>query len=190
MVSAQFERVRRGLYTPRARARASLPPPAQDLVRALSAIRAYRWAVTGLDLLTGLFHYLPARYPHLVLIEPRGLEHARRALARSDILAIKPAAIREVWDAAPRRVAVLRSITNFRGVPDGAHAATLERAFLDLLVEVRHHSFPYSKSDLQRIWREALRDESREQIASLGAQLHLRPFFHTTSTLGPETELF
>lgn len=174
-----LRRVRRGLYIPVARAESALPPDAEAIANALQPVRSFRWAISGLDLLTGFFHYLPARYPHLVLIEPRGVDYARRALVQAGILTVGPAAIGDVWAGTADAVVVLRPGTIFRGVPKHEHIATPERAFLDVLVEVRHRGFPYPLSDLVQMWREAFTDDMRRRIAALGTQLHVQPFVRT-----------
>lgn len=172
-------RVRRGVYAPKASGAAGTPADAVPLIEALAGVRAYRWAVSGLDLLLGALHYLPGRYPHLVLVEPDGVDAAQRALGTAGFLVVGRQGLREVWNFNPRLpVVVVRPIANFRGVDEEKHLASPERAFLDLLVEVRHGGFPFAPRELVRVW-EQFSEEGHSRLIQLGRQLHIRPFNRT-----------
>lgn len=174
-------RQRRGIYASGAAAHPSLPDSAERLVDALRSVRAYRWAISGLDLLLGELHYLPAHYPHLLLVEPAGEDAIRRALGAAGFVAVSPKSVADVWKSNPtQQVVVVRPAANLRGVPAGNTASSPERAFLDLLVEVRR-GFPFPGRDLERLWRQ-LPSDSREAIHRLGKQLHRRPFYGAAST--------
>lgn len=178
-------RYRRGIYAPRTAAEPRLPDTAQAVVAALGSIRAYRWAISGLDLILGELHYLPAHYPHLVLVEPAGEDVVRGALGAAGYVAVSPRSIADVWKSNPTQpVAVVRAVSNFRGVPADSVSASPERAFVDLLVEIRR-GFPFPGRDLERIWAQ-LPPSGRRTIARLGKQLHRRPFFKSS---GPPDQI-
>lgn len=159
---------------------ANAPAMSPEVARLLEAAKpapAFRVAVSGLDLLSGSLHYLPMRYPHLLLVERDGLADVRAALSDAGYLPVSPAGVAEVWRAEPKLpVVVLKPLRQFHGVPNDSQLAGPERAFLDLLYEVRHHDFPFPMSDLRRMWDEQP-SAVRERIAHLGRYLRFRPFY-------------
>lgn len=158
-----------------------LPDRARTVLDAVASLQSYRLALSGLDVLTPYLHYLPARYPHLLLVEARGLEDVQRALARAGLLALDARALAAVWRAnPPSAVVVLKRTANWHGVPRRARSASLERAFLDVLVVVRRHQYPFPAVDLARMWSE-FDPTLRRRVAKLGRHLQVRPFYDPES---------
>lgn len=175
-------RLSQGRYAITTRGAATLNHDAEKVLTALRTVRNVRSALTGIDVLSGSLHYVPMRYPHLVLVQRRGLERVQRALASAGYLAVPATAAGAVWDASPTaQVVLLRATNTFRGVPDGAALASPERAFLDLLLEIRHHNFPLPIADLARVLNEAP-VSVRARIERLGRALRIRPFSGASTT--------
>jgi len=121
-------------------------------------------------------HYLPLRYPILLLVEREGLEPIRRALSEAGFLAVSPRAIADIWKSEPKQpVVVLKPVRQFHGIQD-SELASPERAFLDLLYEVRHHGFPFPQSAVRALWDE-MSPGMKERVVHLGRYLRFRPFY-------------
>lgn len=175
-------RVSQGRYAVTVAGSHAMNRDAERVLAALRTVPNVRTALTGIDVLGGSLHYIPMRYPHLVLVERSGLARVQRALAAAKYLAVPSTAAGEVWDAAPTTpVVILRPTNTFRGVPEDSHTALPERAFLDLLLEVRHHRFPLPSDALARMLKEAP-PPARARIERLGRALRIRPFHRSNVT--------
>lgn len=168
----------RGVYAAGQRPKGrEVTPDVEALLAALQKVRAFRYAVSGLDRFGGSLHYIPTSAPHLLLVDRRAVDVVRRALTKAGYLAVSPQAISGVWDAQPSsRVVVLKPTGSFRGVPQASTLASPERALLDLLVEVRHHGFPFPAEQLDRLWRD-LDSAAKDRVRHLGKELQIRPFY-------------
>ena len=150
---------------------------AQKVLATIADLSSYRVALTGLDVLSPYFHYLPARYPHILLAERRAIDDIRLALSKAGFLVVPPSTIAPVWSGAPATpVVVLKPNSNWHGVGAADRVASTERAFLDLLVAVRRSRYPYPSGDVQSMWSD-FPAALRQRIARLGRHLQLRPFF-------------
>ncbi len=175
-------RVSRGTYSPSDLGDSlRLPDLAEELLSALKTLPNYRMAVTGLDLLTPHLHYLPARYPHMLLLEERAFEDVQRALAHSDYLALPLRDVASVWSAQPPvRVVALKQNANWHGVPAHGRKTTVQRAFLDLLVATRRGHYPFPIEDLHAMWGSFDRS-LQDRVVRLGRALQITPFYGTST---------
>jgi len=120
--------------------------------------------LSGYDVLAGFAHQFVFDYPHIVCTQPSHAEGLAAALAKKNLVVIAagpralsgPAMARSVL---LRRQPLIASRTLVRGA-----LATPEKAWVDLLREMRRSNFPFDYGELGRVLR-AMTDQQINQRA-------------------------
>jgi hypothetical protein len=172
----QLIRSSRGQYS-LPNAEASMPPESRELIAALreSAADAH---VTGFDVIGSHSHQFVRSYPHLVYADPDALAEVAYALGDAGFWSLPTTAASEhLRTPVPDRLVLLRGQPPARMARFGVRGsvAPIEKAWLDLLREVRAGAFPASLADLGSMLASMLRAKADvSRLRSWGREMGLR----------------
>lgn len=159
----------RGRYGPKGLLQPALSEEARELVLSIEASDADAH-LTGYDILANLSHQFVYGYPHLVYCHPPHLDGLRSALTKGGWRVLPAGRLaRELWDL--ERAVVLRGQTHAPGrYPVRGVLATPEKAWVDLLREVRRSGLPFDYGELGRLLRALERSGGRVETLNAYAR--------------------
>ena len=139
----------RGIYR-RAAPRSTLNEEAEQILRVIHDSEADAH-LTGYDVLAGLAHQFVYHYPHLVYCHPPHLSGLAAALSENEWRVLPAGPVARVTSDG-ERVVLLRGQTHAPGrYPVHDHIASPEKAWVDLLREVRRSGLPFDYGELGRL---------------------------------------
>ncbi|MDA0179945.1 hypothetical protein OJ997_06540 [Solirubrobacter phytolaccae] len=169
-------------------AEAFLPEEIQELVAALreSGAEAH---LTGLDVIGSHSHQFLRSYPHLVYADPDALAEVAFALSEAGFWSLPAgAASKRLQTPTPESFVLLRGQPPARMERFGVRGpiAPMEKAWLDLLREVRAGTFPASLADLGAVLAAMVRAKADvPRLRSWAREMGLRD--HVDAVLEPDT---
>ena len=149
VAAGELHQPRPGLYS-REPSDAALGPEAQAIVDVIADTDADAH-LTGYDVLAGYAHQFTYEYPHLVYCHPPHASALSAALSEEEGLFVIPAGKQAVLGPQSFRTVVLRKQPQSDRYPVREHIAAPEKAWVDLLREVRRSGMPFDYGELGRI---------------------------------------
>jgi len=168
-------------------AEGSLAPETRELVAAVreSGAEAH---VTGFDVIGSYSHQFVRSYPHLVYADPDALTDVAFALGEAGFWSLPAnAAAKHLRTPMPERFVLLRGQPPARMERFGVRGpiAPMEKAWLDLLREVRAGIFPASLADLGAVLASMVRAKADvRRLRSWAREMGLRD--HVDAVLEPD----
>lgn len=114
----------------------------------------FQYYISGLDVLLKYMHHVPDHYPVVLFVDKESKEEIGFMLRQNGILAVNSDNIRGTDIFSELSIldngVILHETSNFEYSGDGF--ATVEKAFVDLYIEVTRREFPVSLQELARIY--------------------------------------
>jgi hypothetical protein len=180
----RLTRARRGNYA-LPDAEESLPPEGREIVEALRSSGAEAH-LTGFDIVGSHSHQFVRSYPHLVYADPDAMREVAFALSDAGFWSVpSTAASASLRAPVPDRLVLLRTQPVARMDRFGVRGpvAPIEKAWLDVLREVRAGAFPASLADLGAMLASMLRSKVdvqrlRSWAREMGYREHVDAVIH------------
>jgi hypothetical protein len=152
VATGEISRLSRDRYADRAPGASPSSAPAREIVRVIKHLEADAH-LSGYDVLAGFTHQFVFDYPHLVCCHPSHADGLGAALAKKKFVLL-PAGPGAAINAPLQKTVLLRRqpAIHSRTLVKGA-VATPEKAWVDLLREIRRSGAPFDYGELGRLLR-------------------------------------